>query len=121
HWMDCQMMVEDRKSHDSRPAVAEVPLEEGHRYELKIEDFQGRARGVKLVSTRLSPDPVGEAVTAAKQADVVVAVVGITSNLEGEEMEVAVLGFKGGDGTSLDLPKEEEDLLEALKTSGKTM
>ena len=120
-WLDGKMIVEDRKSHDSRPAVAEVALEKGHRYELKIEYFQGRARGVKLVWTRLSPDPVGEAVTAAKQADVVVAVVGITSNLEGEEMEVAVPGFKGGDRTSLDLPKEEEDLLEALKTSGKPL
>ena len=65
--------------------------------------------------TRLSPDPLGEAVAAAKQADVVIAVVGITSNLEGEEMEVAVPGFKGGDRTSLDLPKEEEDVLKAVK------
>ena len=82
---------------------------------------QGRARGIKLVWTRLSPDPLAEAVAAAKQADVVIAVVGITSNLEGEEMEVAVPGFKGGDRTSLDLPKEEEDLLEAVKASGKPL
>ena len=55
----------------------------------------------------------------AKAADVVVAVVGITSKLEGEEMKVDVPGFKGGDRTSLDLPKEEEDLLEALQGTGK--
>jgi beta-glucosidase len=120
-WLDGKMIVEDRKSHDSRPAVAEVALEKGRRYELKIEYLQGRARGVKLVWTRLSPDPVAEAVAAAKQADIVVAVVGITSNLEGEEMEVAVPGFKGGDRTSLDLPKEEEQLLEAVKASGKPL
>ena len=36
-------------------------------------------------------------------------------------MEVAVPGFKGGDRTSLDLPKEEEDLLEAVKTTGKPL
>jgi beta-glucosidase len=46
-------------------------------------------------------------------------VVGITSKLEGEEMKVDVPGFKGGDRTSLDLPREEEDLLEALQTTGK--
>ena len=120
-WLDGKMIVEDRKSHDSRPAVAEIALETGHRYELKIEYLQGRARGVKLVWTRLSPDPVAEAVAAAKQADVVVAVVGITSNLEGEEMEVAVPGFNGGDRTNLDLPKEEEDLLEAVKATGKPL
>jgi len=120
-WLDGKMIVDDPKNHDSRPAVAEVALERGHRYPLKIEYFQGRARGVKLVWTRLSPDPTGEAVAAAKQADVVIAVVGITSNLEGEEMEVAVPGFQGGDRTSLDLPKEEEDLLKAVKSSGKPL
>jgi beta-glucosidase len=56
-----------------------------------------------------------------KQADAVVAVVGITSQLEGEEMQVDVPGFKGGDRTSLDLPKEEEELLEALKGTGKPL
>jgi beta-glucosidase len=120
-WLDGKMIVDDPKSHDPRPAVAEVVLEKGHRYELKIEYFQGRTRGVKLVWTRLSTDPVGEALAAAKQADVVIAVVGITSNLEGEEMEVAVPGFKGGDRTSLDLPKQEEDLLKAVKSSGKPL
>ena len=44
----------------------------------------------------------------------VVAVVGITSELEGEEMQVNEPGFKGGDRTSLDLPEPEEDLLEAV-------
>ena len=120
-WLDGKMIVDDPKSHDSRPATAEVPLQKSHRYELKIEYFQGRARGVKLVWTRLSPDPLGEAVAAARQADVAIAVVGITSQLEGEEMEVAVPGFKGGDRTSLDLPKDEEDLLKALKGTGKPL
>jgi beta-glucosidase len=34
-------------------------------------------------------------------------------------MKVDVPGFMGGDRTSLDLPKEEEDLLEALQATGK--
>jgi beta-glucosidase len=51
----------------------------------------------------------------------VVAVVGITSELEGEEMQVSEEGFKGGDRTSLDLPKPEEDLLEAVAATGKPL
>jgi hypothetical protein len=39
------------------------------------------------------------------------------SQLEGEEMQVDVPGFKGGDHTSLDLPAEEE-LLKALDNPG---
>ena len=49
------------------------------------------------------------------------AVVGITSQLEGEELRVKVPGFSGGDRTSLDLPKDEEDLLKALKATGKPL
>ena len=61
------------------------------------------------------------AVEAAKNADVVVAVVGITSELEGEEMQVNEPGFKGGDRTSIDLPKPEQDLLEAVAAAGKPL
>ena len=66
-------------------------------------------------------DPLIEATSAAQKADVVVAVVGITSKLEGEEMKVDVPGFRGGDRTSLNLPAEEEALLGALKGTGKPL
>ena len=69
----------------------------------------------------VDPHPQPDAVAAAKDADVVVAVVGITSELEGEEMPVSEDGFKGGDRTSLDLPKPEEDLLEAVAATGKPL
>ena len=69
----------------------------------------------------VSDDPLVEAVAAARQADVVIAVVGITSKLEGEEMKVDLPGFRGGDRTSLSLPEEEGALLGALKGSGKPL
>jgi beta-glucosidase len=65
------------------------------------------------------PDP--GAIAAANAADVVVAVVGITSRLEGEEMPVDQPGFAGGDRTSLDMPKSEEELLEALAATHKPL
>lgn len=65
--------------------------------------------------------PSPEAVEAARQADVVIAAVGITSQLEGEEMRVDVPGFLGGDRTSLDLPKPEEDLVEAVAATHKPL
>jgi beta-glucosidase len=51
----------------------------------------------------------------------VVAVVGITSMLEGEEMEVSEAGFKGGDRMSLDLPQPERELVQALAKTGKPL
>ncbi len=116
-WLDGQPVVDDLALHDPTPATKTLQLEKGHRYALKLEYVRG-GFGTKLVWLNVISDPIGEAVAAAKESDVVVAVVGITSQLEGEEMKVDVPGFKGGDRTSLDLPKDEEDLLEALKGSG---
>ncbi len=73
----------------------------------------------KLVWAKVDMTPSPEAIAAAKKADVIVAVLGISSELEGEEMQVSEPGFQGGDRTSIDLPKPEEDLLEALKATGK--
>ncbi len=76
---------------------------------------------IRLVWSKVDSSPRPEALTAAKDADVVVAVVGITSELEGEEMKVNEPGFKGGDRTSLDLPKPEEDLLNLLAEARKPL
>ncbi len=119
-WLDGQLVVDDLTLHDPNTATKTLRLEKGHRYALKI-DFVRGGFGTKLVWLNLIADPIAEAVAAAKQSDVTVAVVGITSQLEGEEMKVDVPGFQGGDRTSLDLPKDEEDLLEALKGTGKPL
>jgi beta-glucosidase len=74
-----------------------------------------------LIWTKASNAPSPEAITAAKNADVVIAVVGITSQLEGEEMPVSEPGFLGGDRTSIDLPQPEEDLVEAVASTGKPL
>jgi beta-glucosidase len=65
------------------------------------------------------PDPA--AIAAVREADVVVAVVGITSRLEGEEMPVEQPGFSGGDRTSLAMPAPEEELLHAVWATRKPL
>jgi beta-glucosidase len=60
-----------------------------------------------------------EALKAARQADVVVAFIGLSPGLEGEEMPVHVQGFSGGDRTDIGLPRAQQDLLEALSATGK--
>ena len=119
-WLDGKLIVDDAILHDPNPQMATVELTKGHRYPIKIEYTAG-GRTTKLFWLRISGDPLVEAVSAARQADVVIAVVGITSKLEGEEMKVDLPGFRGGDRTSLDLPAEEEALLGALKGSGKPL
>ncbi|WP_433973684.1 glycoside hydrolase family 3 C-terminal domain-containing protein [Tunturiibacter lichenicola] len=103
--------------------LGRVHLEQGKAYALKVEYPlpQGSGTAPQLVWSKVDLKPSPEAVAAAKNADVVVAVVGITSELEGEEMPVNEDGFKGGDRTSLDLPKPEQDLLEAVAATGKPL
>jgi beta-glucosidase len=71
------------------------------------------------VPVNTAPDPA--AIAAAKNADVIVAVVGITSRLEGEEMPVDQAGFLGGDRTNLQVPEPEETLLQAVAATGKPL
>jgi beta-glucosidase len=62
-----------------------------------------------------------QAVQAAKQADVVIAFVGLSPSLEGEEMPVHLEGFSGGDRTKIGLPQLQEDLLQAVAATGKPL
>ena len=100
--------------------VAQVHLEQGKKVSLKVVYSQMNAGPIRaqLICRRYDSRPSPEAIAAAKAADVVIAVLGITSELEGEEMPVSVEGFKGGDRTSIDLPKPEEELLEAVSAPG---
>ena len=68
------------------------------------------------------PGPLrDQAVEVAKKADVVVAFVGLSPSLEGEEMPVHLEGFSGGDRTKIDLPQLQEDLLQAVAATGKPL
>ena len=113
-----------KSSYDADPSearVGRVHLEAGKPAKLRVDYTPSENSGpvAKLVWSKVNLTPQPEAIEAAKTADVVVAVLGITSELEGEEMQVSEPGFKGGDRTSIDLPKPEEDLLQAVAATGK--
>lgn len=119
-WLDDKLIVDDVQLHDPTSDTAVVELTQGHRYALRIEYVRG-GFSTKLVWLPVSVDPTIEAAAAARTADAVVAVVGITSKLEGEEMKVEVPGFHGGDRTNLNLPEDEQALLGALRGAGKPL
>ena len=62
-----------------------------------------------------------EAVAVAKKADAVLAFVGLSPELEGEEMPVHVEGFSGGDRTKIDLPASQQEMLQAVADTGKPL
>ncbi len=99
----------------------DLDLEAGRAYEVKLEYFDAeRDAGVRL-GWRMpgAKPPFEEALDAARNADVVVFVGGLTGDVEGEEMKVNYPGFAGGDRTDLRLPAPQRALLEALRATGK--
>ena len=60
-----------------------------------------------------------EAVAAAEKSDVVIAFLGLSPEIEGEEMPVHVQGFDGGDRKTIELPAVQQELVTALVATGK--
>ena len=98
-----------------------VDLEGGKAYDLKLEYFEADRDAEVRLAWRLpgAKAPLDEALDAAKAADVVVFVGGLTGDVEGEEMRVSYPGFAGGDRTDLLLPQSQQKVLDALQATGK--
>jgi beta-glucosidase len=122
-FLDDNPVVMANYPHGVETITGKVHLEADRPYPLRVEyQRTGKtALHLKLMWSKIDQSIDPAVVAAAKDADVVVAVVGITSQLEGEEMNVSEPGFQGGDRTSLDLPKPEEDLLKGVASAGKPL
>jgi beta-glucosidase len=103
----------------TRSEMVTLELERGRRYPIRVTTDALLLAGVEVLWKRISTRPEEDLRTAAAEADVIVAAVGLTSDLEGEEMRVELEGFSGGDKTSIDLPAEQRKLLEQVKATGK--
>jgi len=102
--------------------LVEVKLEKGKRYPVQLQSESGAtSAGTTMFWKRISTDLDKDLAAGVAGADAVVAVVGLTSDLEGEEMPVHVEGFSGGDKTSLELPADQRRLLEKAKALGKPL
>jgi len=119
--LDGKRVANANYPHGVEQLTGQVHLEAGKSYHLVV-DYSPTDTAVlhlKMIWAKIDREVNSAAIEAAKNADVVVAVVGITSELEGEEMPVNEPGFLGGDRISIDLPKPEQDLLEAIVSAGK--
>jgi beta-glucosidase len=105
-----------------RTVMKEIRLEGGRSYDVRFEYCENIRNAIAKFFWSFpgfTEKITEEAVNAARQADAVVLVLGISPALEGEEMTVNVAGFRGGDRTDIALPQAQEDLLKALQTTGK--
>ncbi len=106
------------------PAKFTVNFTEGQRHRIEIDFIRQSARegsGLSLEWTPSSDVLLPGALEAAKRSDLVIMMLGLSPNLEGEEMPVKLPGFAGGDRTDINLPASQEHLLEQVAATGKPM
>jgi beta-glucosidase len=119
-FLDDSLLVEFSERHVVLTQWTMVDLTAGVPRRLRLDYVDRRADAiVQLVWAVPNPRLREEALEAARRADAVVMMLGLSPRLEGEEMTVNVPGFTGGDRTSLDLPATQRELLEAVVAVGK--
>lgn len=119
-FLDGKRIVNSRNEHHAFHIEVPAELEAGKKYKIEVvyKNFAGDA-DMKLLWAPPRPDMLNVALSAAKQADAVVLVLGLSQRLEGEEMAIKIEGFSGGDRTNLNLPAAQEKLLDAVIATGK--
>jgi beta-glucosidase len=121
--IDNQTVVEELTNRRTRSLNKDITLEAGRSYDIRLEYFEN---GNQYSAAKLNWAPPSgdkrlreDALEKSRQADAVVMVLGITPSVEGEEMDVKVDGFRGGDRTEIGLPKPQEDLIKEVQALGK--
>jgi beta-glucosidase len=119
-FVDDSLLVEFSDRHVVLPRWADLDLEADRAYDIRFEYWDRRTDAImQLVWMRPEPRLREEALEAARQADAIVMMMGLSPRLEGEEMQVEVPGFAGGDRLDIQLPDNQEDLIRAVTAIGK--
>jgi beta-glucosidase len=119
-YLDGKPLVDFNGIHERTYQYAPVTLQAGKLYALRV-DFHEYVNDadIQLVWARPGADRNGDAVAAARAADAVVLVLGLSPRLEGEEMKVPVEGFEGGDRVQLEIPRVQQELMEKVAAANK--
>jgi len=118
--LDDELIAEHHDLHEAITTVKEVELEAGRFYHLRLEYVNhGLDPQVRLLWSVPGTDLVTPAVEAARNAEVVVMVMGLSAMIEDEAISVTVDTVVGGDRTDIVLPQPQEGLLRQIHALGK--
>ena len=121
--IDGQLLVEEFANRRTKTVTKEISLEAGHTYDVRLEYYESAnpyaAAKLVWVPPSLNKMLRDDALSKACEADTVVMFLGISPLVEGEEMEVKLEGFRGGDRLEIGLPRAQEELLKQVQALGK--
>ncbi len=119
-YLDGKLVTSRNFMHEAGDGYVPVELQAGKLYPIRIDyhKYLGDAR-IRLLWSPPAGAEREAALQAARQADALVLVLGLSPRLEGEEMPVSVEGFKGGDRIDIGLPAAQRNLMEGIAALGK--
>lgn len=120
-WINQKQVAHWASEHHPHMEYSVVEFTAGETYAVKMEYSQRETEHahVSLLWDAPNPSRFTQAIAAASQAEVVVLCLGLSPLLEGEEMNIRVDGFKGGDRERIALPKVQTDLAKAIMALNK--
>ena len=103
------------------PTRTAIQAEKGksYRIEVRFQFVKTWNANLKINVAKEQPIDYQQMIAKLNGINKVIFCGGISAALEGEEMPVQIEGFKGGDRTSIELPKVQRNFLKALKEAGK--
>ena len=103
------------------PTRTSIQAEKGKNYHIEVRFLFVKTwnANLKINIAKELPIDYQQIIAQLNGIDKVIFCGGISAALEGEEMPVQIEGFKGGDRTSIELPKVQRNFLKALKEAGK--
>ena len=120
-YLDDKLVLDEWKAHENKTYRVDHAFTKGALVKIRLE----YTHGLGPASIQFGSNPVekatdySQAEELARRSDLVILTLGITPQLEGEQMPVNYEGFSGGDRTSILLPAPQRELLKHLAAMGK--
>ncbi|HKZ09513.1 MAG TPA: glycoside hydrolase family 3 C-terminal domain-containing protein [Rhodanobacteraceae bacterium] len=119
-YLDGKKLVDDDGSGKHVQVI--VHFEDASPHAIKLEMVHGgQDQGIRLQWLAPPAAQLAKAEAAARGTDAVVAFVGLSPDVEGEELPIDVTGFDHGDRTDIALPAVQRALLERVAATGKPL
>jgi beta-glucosidase len=115
-----ELQFEFSDDHEPKTRYFDKTLTKGEAYDINIEYFNYHTDPqAHLVWAKMNKDLLSPALEAAKKSDVVLLCLGLSPNIEGEEMPILLEGFDKGDRSEISLPKTQITLMKEIQALGK--
>ena len=119
-YLNDSLRTEFSNEHEPQTGYFDEKLEKGKVYNIKIEYLNNHTDAqAHLIWANKDKDLLKPAIEAAKKSEVVVLFLGLSPEIEGEEMPVVLEGFDKGDRSEIELPKSQIELMKEIQSLGK--